>query len=194
VLIGLLGAVPLGAHHVVLNCAGMTFMVPLGIGQAATVRVAFELGAGNPAGARRAGWMAMALGVGFMTVTALLFWTIPATILAVYLDIADPANAPVVALGVRLMAVAALFQVFDGMQTIAASALRGQRDTSIPMLLAGVGYWGIGFTGGCLLAFPLGLGAMGLWWGLALGLAVVAGLLTLRLHRRAGGAVPRSPA
>ncbi len=82
--------------------------------------------------------------------------------------------------------IAALFQVFDGMQVIAVGALRGYRDTMVPMLLAAFGYWGAGFAGGWLLAFPLGYGAVGLWWGLALGLAVVAVLLTLRLHLIAG--------
>jgi MATE family multidrug resistance protein len=92
--------------------------------------------------------------------------------------------------------IAALFQVFDGMQVIAAGALRGYRDTFVPMLLATFGYWGAGFGGGWLLAFPLGYGAVGLWWGLAFGLAVVALLLTLRLHLlgppigRAAAAVP----
>jgi multidrug resistance protein, MATE family len=182
ILIGLLGTAALGAHQLVLNCAGISFMVPLGLGQAATVRVAYELGAGRMLAARRAGFMALALGIGFMSATAVVLWTVPDAIIAVYIDIADLANHETVEIARRLLVIAALFQVFDGMQTIAAGALRGYKDTMVPMLLAGFGYWGAGFGGGWLLAFPLGYGAVGLWCGLALGLAVVAILLTLRLH------------
>jgi MATE family multidrug resistance protein len=117
-----------------------------------------------------------------MSATAVVLWTVPGAIISAYIDIADPANRATVEIARRLFAIAALFQVFDGMQTIAAGALRGYKDTMVPMLLAGFGYWGAGFGGGWLLAFPLGYGAVGLWWGLALGLAVVAILLTLRLH------------
>ena len=182
VLMGLLGAAPLGAHQLVLNCAGISFMVPLGLGQAATVRVAYELGAGRAFAARRAGFVALALGIGFMGAMAVVLWTVPQAIIAAYIDIADPANRETVQIARRLLVIAALFQVFDGMQVIAAGALRGYRDTMVPMLLAGFGYWGAGFGGGWLLAFPLGFGPAGLWWGLALGLAVVAILLTVRLH------------
>ena len=182
ILMGLLGAAVLAAHQLVLNCAGITFMVPLGIAQAATVRVAFELGAGRARAARRAGLVALALGIGFMGTAAVVLWTAPVAIIAVYLDIADPANRETFETARRLLAIAALFQVFDGTQVIAAGVLRGYRDTMVPMLLATFGYWGIGFAGCWLFAFPLGYGAVGLWWGLALGLAVVAILLTLRFH------------
>jgi MATE family, multidrug efflux pump len=185
VLIGLLGAAPLGAHQLVLNCAGVSFMVPLGLSQAATVRVAYELGVGRPFAARRAGYTALALGIGFMSATAVVLWTVPRVIIAVYIDTADPANRGTVEIAYRLLAIAAIFQVFDGVQVVAAGALRGYRDTLVPMLLASLGYWGAGFIGGWLLAFPLGYGAVGLWWGLAAGLAVVALLLTMRLHRLA---------
>jgi len=157
-------------------------MVPLGLGQAATVRVAYELGAGRGFAARRAACIALALGVAFMSATAVVLWTVPQAIIAVYVDIADPVNRETVEIARRLLAIAALFQVFDGVQTIAAGALRGYKDTLMPMLLAAAGYWGAGFLGGCLLAFPFGYGAVGLWWGLALGLAVVAVLLSLRLY------------
>jgi MATE family multidrug resistance protein len=182
ILMGLLGAAALGAHQLVLNCAGITFMVPLGLSQAAMVRVAYELGAGRAFGARRAGFLALALGIGFMGATSMVLWAAPDAIIGVYLDIADPANRETVQIARRLIAIAAIFQVFDGMQVIAAGVLRGYRDTMVPMLLATFGYWGVGFAGCWLFAFPLGYGPVGLWWGLALGLAVVAMLLTLRLH------------
>jgi MATE family multidrug resistance protein len=182
ILMGLLGTAALGAHQLVLNCAGISFMVPLGLGQAATVRVAYELGTGRTYAARRAACTALALGVAFMSATAVLLWTVPQAIIAVYIDIADPANRDTVQIAGRLLAIAAIFQVFDGVQVIAAGALRGYKDTMIPMLLASFGYWGAGFLGGWLLAFPFDYGAVGLWWGLALGLAVVAALLTLRLY------------
>jgi multidrug resistance protein, MATE family len=182
ILMGLLGAAALGAHQLVLNCAGITFMVPLGLSQAATVRIAYELGAGRAHAARLAGFAPLALGAGFMSAMAVVLWTLPQTIISAYIDTADPANRGVVEIARRLIAIAAIFQIFDGMQVIAAGALRGYRDSFVPMLLAICGYWGAGFIGGWLLAFPLGYGAVGLWWGLALGLAVVAILLTLRLH------------
>ncbi len=185
ILMGLLGAAALGAHQLVLNCASITFMVPLGLSQAATVRVAYELGAAREFAARRAGFVALALGTLFMGATSAVLWTFPRAIIAAYVDVADPANRDVVQIAWRLLAIAALFQVFDGMQVIAAGALRGYKDTMTPMLLAAFGYWGAGFAGGWLLAFPLGYGPVGLWCGLALGLAVVAILLTLRLHRLA---------
>ena len=194
VMMGLLGAAALGAHQLVLNCAGTTFMVPLGIAQAATVRVAGELGAGRVDAARRAGFVALALGIGFMGMAAVVLWTAPEAIIGLYVDIADPANRETIEVARRLLVIAALFQVFDGMQVIAAGVLRGYRDTMVPMLLATFGYWGVGFTGCWLFAFPLGHGAVGLWWGLALGLAVVALLLTLRFHLLAPSITPAAEA
>jgi multidrug resistance protein, MATE family len=182
VLMGLLGAAALGAHQLVINVAGISFMVPLGLSQAATVRVAQELGAGRAEVARRAGFTAIALGIGFMAIAALVLLTFPQAIIAVYLDIGDPANRETVAIARQLIVIAALFQVFDGTQVIAAGALRGYKDTLIPMLLATLGYWSVGFAGGWLFAFRFGCGPVGLWWGLALGLAAVALLLTLRLY------------
>jgi MATE family multidrug resistance protein len=185
VVMGLLGADALGAHQLVLNVASITFMVPLGLGQAATVRVAFQLGLGAPAAALRAGYVAVALGGSFMIATALLLLLLPRTIASAYVDVGDPANAGLVAIAVQFFVIAALFQIFDGVQVIAVGALRGYRDAAVPMLIAAIGYWAIGFAGGWLLAFPLGLGAVGLWSGLALGLAVVATALMMRLYFRA---------
>jgi MATE family multidrug resistance protein len=182
VLMGLLGTAALAAHQLVINCASISFMVPLGLGQAATVRVAYQLGAGRALAARRAGFVALAIAIGFMSAAAVVLWIFPQAIIAAYVDTADPANRATVEIARQLIAIAALFQVFDGMQVVAAGALRGYKDAVIPLLLAGFGYWGAGFAGGWVLAFPLGYSAVGLWWGLALGLATVAVLLTARLH------------
>jgi len=186
ILIGLLGADALGAHQLVMNCISVVFMVPLGIAQAATVRVAVALGSRAPAAARRAGIVALALGVAYMAIMAGVLLAAPRAIAKIYVDIDAPANRGLVVIALYLLAIAALFQIFDGVQAIAAGALRGYRDTAVPLLIAVVGYWGIGFTGGWLLAFPAGCGPIGLWSGLAIGLAAVALMLTLRLHFCAG--------
>jgi MATE family multidrug resistance protein len=189
ILMGLLGADALGAHQLVMNCISVIFMVPLGIAQAATVRVAGALGSGAPEAARRAGAVALALGVAYMAIMALVLVAVPRAIASIYVDIDAPANRGLVGIALYLLAIAAVFQIFDGVQAIAAGALRGYRDTAVPLLLAVIGYWGIGFAGGWLLAFPAGYGPLGLWSGLAVGLAAVALMLTVRLHFCAGSAI-----
>jgi len=116
-----------------------------------------------------------------MGVAALAIWIVPLAICRLYVDVDDPANRDLVAIALPLLLIAGLFQIADGVQTIAAGALRGYRDTAVPMALAALGYWGTGFAGGWALAFPLGHGPVGLWWGLAIGLLAVATLLTLRV-------------
>ena len=180
-LMGLFGADALAAHQIAIMCASFTFMVPVGIGQAATVRVATERGAASREAARRAGFVALGLGTAFMAAAAIVLWTVPAVIVGAFVAVGDPANHRVVALAVDFLAIAALFQIVDGMQAVTAGALRGYHDTRIPMLIAALGYWGVGFAGGWTLAFPLGIGPAGLWWGFVLGLATVATLLLLRL-------------
>lgn len=184
VMMGMVGADALGAHQLVFNVAGVCFMVPLGLSQAATVRVAYQLGQGTPVAAGRAAYTALAIGAAFMMAAAVLLSARPRALIGFYLDVTDPANQGLLAIALQLFAIAALFQLFDGVQVIAAGALRGYRDTAVPMLFAGIGYWAIGFAGGCLLAFPFGLGAVGLWLGLLLGLAVVAVSLSARLQSR----------
>jgi MATE family multidrug resistance protein len=188
-LMGLFGADALGAHQIAINFASVTWMVPLGISQAATVRVAAERGANAPQAARRAAFVALALGSLFMAGAAILLWTEPLRIVGLYIRSDDPANRGVVAFALSFIAIAALFQVVDGVQVVAAGALRGYEDAKIPMLFAAIGYWGIGFAGGWALAFPLGMGPMGLWWGFLLGIAAVAALLTLRLWRKSRQAI-----
>ena len=183
-IVGLFGADPLAAHQIAINYASITSMVPMGIAQAATVQVAGERGAGLQPAARRAAFVALGLGTAFMIVSAIV-WAAPRMIVAAYVSVDDPANRALVALALRFLAFAGLFQVVDGMQVVAAGALRGYEDIVVPMFCAGLGYWIIGFAGGWALTFPLGLGPIGMWWGFVLGLATVALLLTLRLYRQA---------
>jgi MATE family multidrug resistance protein len=185
-VVGLFGADALAAHQIAINYASMTFMVPLGISQAATVRIAAERGAGAPGAARLAAFVALGLGASVMAASAVVIWTVPGLIVSAYVAVGNPDNAALVAFALRFLAFAAAFQIADGVQVVAAGALRGYEDTTVPMLLAGLGYWLIGFAGGWVLAFPLGFGPVGMWWGFVIGLATVAALLAVRLHHRAG--------
>jgi len=183
-LMGLIDAASLAAHAIAIQIASVAFMVPMGLGQAATVRVGRAFGARDEAGVALAGWTALALGVGFMTLTGLLMITAPRLLIAAFLDPAAPENAEVVALAVSFLAIAALFQVMDGAQAVASGMLRGLHDTAVPMIYAAIGYWGVGLPLGALLAFRLGFGGVGIWLGLSAGLAVVSVLLILRWSRR----------
>ena len=118
-----------------------------------------------------------------MSLTALGFWLFPRHIVSLYLDLDSPQNAAVIEVAVRLLALAAVFQVVDGIQVAAMGALRGMKDTRIPMVIAAFSYWGIGLVAGYVLAFRLDYGEVGLWWGLVLGLATAAALLTRRFFR-----------
>ncbi|PSC03380.1 MATE family efflux transporter [Alsobacter soli] len=192
VLMGLIGETALAAHAVAIQIASLTFMVPLGMGQAATVRVGRAFGARDPHGATLAGWTAFALGVGFMACTAVLMVSAPNLLIGAFLDVSAPTNAHVVETATLFLAFAALFQVADGAQVVGAGMLRGLHDTRVPMWFAALGYWGLGFPLGATLAFPLHWGGAGVWAGLAAGLAVVAVLMLWRWARRdALGLVPR---
>lgn len=179
-LMGQLGATALAAHQIALQTAAITFMVPLGISLATTVRVGQRLGERDYLGAKVAGGVGISLSIGFMGVMAVLFWLMPKTIVGLYLDVNNPANQAVVQLAQQLLGVAAVFQIVDGIQVSASGALRGFKDTQIPMLIGIVAYWGIGLTSGYWLGIQLKLGGVGLWWGLALGLLIAAVVLTWR--------------
>ncbi len=183
-LMGLIGRAPLAAHAIALQIASLAFMVPLGIGQAATVRVGIAYGRKDPAAMGRAGWLAIGIGVGFALVAAAVLVAIPRPLIAIFIDVASPANAQVVALAQAFLAVAALFQIVDCTQAVAAGVLRGVQDTRVPMIVAAIGYWIIGIGVGALLAFRTDLAGVGLWWGLASGLGFVAVVLTWRWHMR----------
>jgi MATE family multidrug resistance protein len=183
-LMGLIDRASLAAHAVAIQIAALAFMVPMGIGQAATVRVGLSYGARDPAGMGRAGWTAIAVGCAYasLSAAALLLW--PRLFMSVFLDVTDPANAEVVGLCVSFLGVAALFQLVDSVQVIGAGALRGLQDTRVPMLFALVGYWVFGIGTSVLLGFPLGMRGLGVWIGLAAGLALVAVLMVWRWARR----------
>ncbi|HJS30782.1 MAG TPA: MATE family efflux transporter [Alphaproteobacteria bacterium] len=183
-LMGLIGADALAAHQIAIQVASITFMVPLGLAQAATIRVGMFVGAGDAEGVRRAGWTAAALAGAFMAIMALGMWTLPRLVVSIFVELANPDNAPVVELAVAILAVAALFQIFDGLQAVGQGALRGLKDTRVPMLIAAFGYWGVGFPTSVVLGFAVGLEGVGIWLGLALGLAAVAGLALTRFARR----------
>ena len=183
-LMGLVGTAALAAHAVAIQICSFTFMVPLGLAQAATVRVGLAFGRRDRAGIRRAGWAAWGLGVGFMALTACLLWTMPRPIVGLFLDTNDGANAEVVRLAVVFLGVAAVFQIVDGAQAVGAGMLRGLHDTKVPMLIAGFGYWVIGLGVSIGLGFRLHWGGLGIWIGLASGLAVVACLMIARWIRR----------
>jgi len=178
VMMGWLGTVPLGAHQVTMNIASTTFMVALGSSLAGSVRVGQQIGAQSPAGVRRAALGTYLLAAGFMSICVLLFLALPSQLIELYTS--DPA---IVELGSKLILVAALFQLFDGMQVAGTAILRGAGDTRIPMFLAGFGYWLVGLPVGYLLGFRTDLGPVGVWLGLSVGLALVAVMLGFRVRR-----------
>lgn len=184
VLMGLISAEALAAHAIAIQVATLTFMVPMGLSQAATVRVGLAAGRRDAAAVARAGWVPLALGVGFMAVTATVMLTMPHLIIGLFLRGEDPASLRVAELAVTFLALAGVFQVVDGAQVVGQGCLRGLKDTRVPMVFAGVGYWVLGLPVGALLAFGTGLNGAGLWLGLACGLAIVAVLVVWRWMRR----------
>ena len=183
-LMGRIGAVELAAHALALQLAGLAFQVPLGVAQAATIRVGYFFGAKDHDGIARAGWCALGVGGGFMILSAGLMLFAPLAILRLYIDPELPKNAALVGFAVQFMMVAAAFQLFDGVQTVAAGALRGLQDTRVPMWLAILGYWIPGLGTSVWLGFYTPLAGLGIWIGLAIGLVVVAALLTFRWAAR----------
>ena len=192
-VMGLIDRTSLAAHAIAIQIAAFAFMVPMGIGQAATVRVGLGFGSGDSHQIMRAGWLAFAIGVGFMIMTALTLILIPREMVGIFIDLHNPANTAIAETAVSFLAVAALFQIVDGAQVVGAGVLRGLHDTRWPMIYAAIGYWVIGLGVGITLAFPLRLRGVGIWLGLASGLTVVAILIIIRwLRREALGLVPHS--
>ncbi|WP_338719907.1 MATE family efflux transporter [Devosia sp. XK-2] len=184
ILMGRLGTDELAAHAVALQCASLAFMVPLGLGIAATVRVGIAYGRKNIEGIRKAGWTSFMLGTGFMAVSALSFILFGPAIVSVFLDPKLPENQNALVFAATYLAIAGLFQLVDGAQVVAAHALRGLSDTKVPMLMAIFGYWFVGLPIAWLFGFALNMRGVGIWLGLAAGLAFVAMLLVGRFALR----------
>lgn len=183
-LMGLIGEESLAAHQIAIQIASLSFMVPMGLSQAVTVRVGYFHGARDPVGIARAGWISFALATGFMTLMALLMWAMPQALVGIFLDTQVAAKAGLVSLAVAFLGVAALFQIVDGAQAVGAGMLRGLGDTRVPMIFALFGYWAIGMGTAVLLGFGLDWEGVGIWSGLAAGLAAVSVLMIHRWVRR----------
>jgi MATE family multidrug resistance protein len=178
-LAGRLAPVALAAHQIAVNLVAFTFMVPLGIASAGAVRVGHAVGRHDPAGAARSGWTALLFGALFMSGAAAAFLLIPRTLMRAFTN--DPA---VVTIGVSLLFVGAVFQLFDGLQGVSTGVLRGLGDTRSPMLWNLAGHWAIGLPLGYTLCFVAGLGVIGLWWGLSAGLMICGIALLVEWSRR----------
>lgn len=186
VMAGWLGTITLAGHEVALALASMTFMVPMGVAAAAAVMVGRAIGRGDGAASRRDAVAALACGVGFMALCAIVFGLIPGTLAGVFTR-----DTATFALASLLIPIAAVFQVFDGTQVISASILRGAGDTRVPAILHALSFWAVGIPLGAWLAFGRGLGAAGLWWGLTAGLAAAAVLQLRRVQVKLGRDVVR---
>ncbi len=177
---GLFSTTAIEAHTIALQIASLAFMVPLGLGQAATVRVGLAYGAGDARAISHSGWSAFGLTALFAVFSAAAMIGAPRLLIAPFIDVNAPANAEAIALAVALLRIAALFQIVDASQVALANMLRGLHDSRVPLIIALLGYWAIGAPLGAALGFATPLGPVGIWIGLAAGLAVVAVLLSLR--------------
>jgi MATE family multidrug resistance protein len=183
VMMGWLGPTSLAAHAVAIQLTAVTYMLPFGLSQATTVRVGLAWGAGDRAGARRAGRVSFLLALLTTSCSAALFWFAPEILIWPFLDPDAPESAEAATLAATILAVGALFQIADGTQAVAAGALRGISDTARPMAIALIGYWGLGVPLAYVAGFPLGFGGVGIWAGLVAGLTATGAVLTLRFHR-----------
>jgi MATE family multidrug resistance protein len=185
-LMGVLGTTQMAAHQIAINLASFTFMVPLGVSTATAVMVGHAIGAGDETRARRAAIAGIIIGTAFMCASALAFRLFPGALARAYTG-----DVAVVALAATLIPIAGVFQVFDGIQAVAAGVLRGIGDTHAPAVINVVGFWLIGLTVSWALAFRMGGGAVGLWWGIVVGLAAVALILLGRVRVRLGRSMRR---
>jgi multidrug resistance protein, MATE family len=182
-MMGWIGTVELAAHGIALEVAALTFMLHVGLSSAATIRIARFEGQGDRAALRLAAKVAVVSSFAVAILSVVLFLAVPEEIVALFVDLAKPESAAIVAYGSVLVMLAALFQLADGMQVMALGLLRGVQDTRVPMVLAVVSYWLIGIPCSYVLAFPLGFGGVGLWLGLVVGLACAAASLMWRFWR-----------
>ena len=186
IFMGWLGTIAVAGHQIAINLASLTFMVPLGIAQASAVLVGHAVGRGDSDEAQRAAAAGIVLGASFMVVSAIIFLSFPHALARIYSSVPE-----VVALASVLIPVAGVFQIFDGLQVVESGVLRGVGDTKSPMIVNGLGFWMIGLPVSLLLGFQREGGPVGLWWGLASGLAVVAFLLFIQVRIRLKGVLLR---
>ncbi|MAI44642.1 MAG: MATE family efflux transporter [Hyphomicrobiaceae bacterium TMED74] len=177
---GLLGPVALATYQVIIAWVAIAFKAAQGLAEAGMVRVAFSAGRSNLAQAQRSGLLTMLIGISGLVCLAIVPLSFPEALVRLFLKPEDPGFQPVLELASKVLVLAAFFQIFDGVQVMASFALRGLKDTLFPLWLAAFGYWVMGVGGGWWLAFEQGLGAEGLWWGMAMGLTVAGSLLAMR--------------
>ena len=194
IVMGLFGASALAAHHVVASIAGLSTTLVIAIAHTSIVRVSQEMGGGQPSGARRAGWVAITVAFCLAMPVALFLWLAPDGAAFIFLDVDDPDNAPALRLVTVLAAVAAPLILLEAIQIVAARSLRGRQDTWIPMWISGLGAWLVALPVALALAFELGFGPAGLWWGMVAGLAVSGALLARRWATGPAGALAHLPA
>ncbi|MBS8228800.1 MATE family efflux transporter [Vannielia litorea] len=183
-LMGWIGTIALAAHGIAIQIASATFMVHLGLSNAATIRAGKAFGRVDEPGLRRGAAVSIALSVAWALATLVAYLVFPAFLVGLFVDPNEPAREAIIATGIGLMAMAALFQLFDGAQVTAMGLLRGVQDIRVPMWIAAVSYWGVGAPLAWGFGFPLGWGGMGVWFGLAMGLAVAGILLLWRFWGR----------
>ena len=174
IMMGWLGVLPLAAHGIALQLASATFMVHIGLSQAATIRAGKAFGQKDAASLKAGGLTALVMSLTMVCLTIILFLALPDLLIGAFLAPDDPNRAQIIAIGIGLLAVAALFQLADGMQVMALGLLRGVQDTQMPMVLAVLSYWVVGIPAAYLCAFVLNLGGVGVWLGLVVGLSLAA--------------------
>jgi MATE family multidrug resistance protein len=179
-MMGWVGTVELAAHGIAMEVTALSFMVHLGLSNAATVRAGRAEGAGDAQSLRDGAKVAIALSFGFGLSMVVLFLALPAPMIALFLNLENPESAAIIAFGIKLLVMAALFQMADAMQVMALGLLRAIRDTRVPMIAAAISYWGIGIPTAYVLGIQLGYGGEGLWFGLVIGLTCAATLLMWR--------------
>lgn len=188
-MMGWLGKLPLAAHGIAMQVTSVMFMVHLGLSNAATVRAGQAFGRGDGPGLRAGALVVLAMSAAVALATVALFLAMPETLIGLFMNPAEPDRAGVIAVGTGLLAAAALFQLMDAGQVMALGLLRGVQDTRVPMIIAGVSYWAIGVPASYVLGFTLGMGGVGVWLGLAVGLAFAAVLLLARFWGWSGRGV-----
>ncbi len=183
VMMGWLGTLQLAAHGIALQLVSVTFMIHLGLSNAATVRAGQSFGRRDRAGLRSGALVAAVISGGVALITAAIMLVMPELLIAGFLSPSEPDRAAVMVIGTGLLAAAAVFQLADAGQVMALGLLRAVRDTRAPMIIAGISYWVIGIPASYTLGFPMGLGGIGVWIGLAIGLVAASVLLGVRFWR-----------